>query len=554
MQGAEFSEDAKSQDSHKVVDEKDTEQTHVAPKSDSSEHHLEGLPLAVVMSGLILSLFLPALDQLILATAMPVIVSKFNSLQEISWIPNAYFLAMGGFMIIFGQIVNLAPSKYVLLASVFTFELGSLLCGVAFNMNFLLFGRGVAGMGAAGLYVTIFAIIAQIAPLDKRAKLMGLGGATFGVTSIIGPLVGGALTDNASWRWCFFINLPIGGFAAAIVVFFLPNYKARPKPPNRQGWRGLLGIDYIGGLLALGTTMTFIYPLVEGGNAHPWNSAIIIALFITSGVLAGLFVAWSAYMGNDSVLPLRLFKNKSVIGSSMCGFFVSLNLMVSIIYLTTWYQAVKGHSPTRSGVDVLSLCLGTSVFAVIGGIIVGRTGRYWLTLVLMPLLGAIAAGLEFTINETTSTARLVGYQILWAVSIGPTLQLPTLAAQAEYHDNMVDTRFATAAVSFVSFVGRMVGLGVGSALFTNRLAKYLPIYAPTAPQEVVQSVTAIWTLSPDIRDGVIHAYVLSLRYAFILGVPSAGLTTIFALMIRNRKLNKPGERTSSSPKEETGKA
>ncbi|GJJ11579.1 hypothetical protein Clacol_005814 [Clathrus columnatus] len=468
--------------------------------------YLDGWPLFVVMAGLLLCLFLPALDQLILTTAIPHIVSQFNSLDEISWIPNAYFVTMACFMIIFGQTLNLVPLKYFVLASVFIFELGSLFCGVAFNINFLLFGRGVAGIGAAGLFVAIFTAVAQIAPLEKRPKLLGLAGTVFGLTSVIGPLVGGALTDASTWRWCFYINLPIGGFAALVIVFFLPNYPAPPRPANRQGWRVFLSIDYVGALLVIGATIMFLYALVEGGNTHPWNSAIIISFFIVSGILAILFVLWS---------------------------------WVSNVYLATWYQAIKGVTPTKSGVDVLPLSLVTSAFALLSGVFVGKVGRYWHIMVLLPLVGAVAAGLEFTINEQTSEARLAGYQVLWAISIGSTLQLPTLAGQAEYENNLIDTRYATSLIAFIGFLGRMVGLGMGSALFTNKLGQYLKELAPDAPFDLVlRSITAVWQLPLDQRTRVVHAYVLALRFIFILGVPAGGLASLSALLIRNRKIQK----------------
>ncbi|KAF8484186.1 major facilitator superfamily domain-containing protein [Gautieria morchelliformis] len=536
------------------------EETHVSlpirqeePKDPhgTDHNHVEGLPLFLVMIGLVLCLFLPALDQLILTTAIPRIVSQFNSLGEISWIPNAYFLTMASFMIVYGQILNLAPLKYVISVCVLIFEIGSLLCGVAFNMNFLLFGRAIAGIGAAGLFVCIFAAIAQVAPLEKRARLMGIAGATFGLSSVIGPLVGGVLTDKVSWRWCFYINLPVGGVAAAVVFFFLPNYPAPPRPANRQGWRALLGVDYVGAILVIGMTVTFLFPLVEGGNSHPWNSAIIISLFITSGILLGLFIFWCSYRGPDAILPIRMLKNRSIVGASMAAFFIWMSLMLGSVYIATWYQAVKGASPTKSGIDLLPFSLVSSATSALVGIVVGRVGRYWHILVLAPLVGSVASGLMFTINEHTSSAQIIGFQILWAVSIGATLQQPTIAGQAEYQDSLKDTRYATSLITFVGFIGRMVGLGMGSALFINKLAQNLKTFAPDAPAEVLRSVDAVWALpANDLRANIIHAYVLSLRWIFIIGVPAGGLATLSALFMRDRqlkrKVTKPTTRDTTS--------
>ncbi|KAF8499372.1 MFS general substrate transporter [Gautieria morchelliformis] len=514
----------------------------------TDHNHVEGLPLFLVMIGLVLCLFLPALDQLILATAIPRIVSQFNSLGEISWIPNAYFLTMASFMIVYGQILNLAPLKYVISVCVLIFEVGSLLCGVAFNMNFLLFGRAVAGIGAAGLFVCIFAAIAQVAPLEKRARLMGIVGATFGLSSVIGPLVGGVLTDKVSWRWCFYI---------AVVFFFLPNYPAPPKPANRQGWRALLGVDYVGALLVIGMTITFLFPLVEGGNSHPWNSAIIISLFITSGILLGLFIFWCSYRGPDAILPIRMLKNRSIVGASMASFFIWMSLMLGSVYIATWYQAVKGASPTKSGIDLLPFSLVSSATSVLVGMVVGRVGRYWHILVLAPLVGSVASGLVFTINEHTSSAKIIGFQVLWAVSIGATLQQPTIAGQAEYQDSLKDTRYATSLITFVGFIGRMVGLGMGSALFINKLAQNLKTFAPDAPAIVLGSVDAVWQLpANDLRASIIHAYVLSLRWIFIIGVPAGGLATLAALIMRDhqlkRKVTKPTTHDMTSQDTELG--
>jgi len=277
--------------------------------------------------------------------------------------------------------------------------------------------------------------------------------------------------------------------------------------------------------------------LVAGGNIHPWDGAIVIALFITSGFLLALLFIWSWHRRTEAIIPLHLLRNKSIFGLSLANCFIWMNSTLGPVYLATWYQTVKGDSPTQSGLNILPFCLVASGVATLTGIIIGKIGRYWHILFLMPLLGAVGVGLEFTTNENTSRARLVGYQILWAVSIGATMQLPMLAVNAEYRDSITDIRYATSLVNFTGFIGQMVGLAMGNALFTYKLAMNLKQVAPDAPFNLVlHSVDSIWQLPLDQRTRVIRAYILSLRFIFILGVPAAGLSMLSALLVRDLRL------------------
>ncbi|GAA5917435.1 hypothetical protein JCM6882_008662 [Rhodosporidiobolus microsporus] len=516
---------------------------------------LTGKKLALVFTGMLLSIFLVALDQTILAPALPVIASKFNALDQIAWIASAYFLTQCAFLLLYGQILTLFDRKWTFLFAILLFELGSLVCAVAKNVDILIFGRAFAGCGAAGIFTACLSIIADVTRLEDRPALMGLFGGVFAISSVVGPLLGGVFTDHVSWRWCFYINLPIGALTVIAIIFILG---PQPAPPMREGvaaytenkfrrwtfgrwcpprtslWFRLFALDYLGTVLMLATITCLLLPLQWGGEKYAWSSGTIGGLF---GAFAALFVImvvfeWK-FAGPSRLLPLDYFKDRTQVGACLIAFFVMLLLLVGTYYLPIFYEATRGTTATKAGISILPFMLGIVFSAAISGGVISYTGYYWPWMIGPPALSAVGSGLLFTVSQDESSARLIGYQIVLAIGIGCAMQNTIIAVQADC-DDPAKIPQKTALVTFTQLVGGTIGISIASSLFNTRLSSALKEFAPDAPYDLVRlSVQAIPTLDAAMQVGVKHAYVEALHRVFIMGVPTGALVMISALLIRN---------------------
>ncbi|KAK7445465.1 hypothetical protein VKT23_014884 [Stygiomarasmius scandens] len=516
---------------------------------------LTGRKLALSFGAMLMAMLLIALDQTILATALPRIATDFNNFSMQGWISTSFILSQTVFLLLFGQSLRIFPSKYNLLAAMVIFEIGSLVCALSQNVNTLIAGRVVAGFGAAGLSVPIFQIISEIAPIEDRPKLFGLLASIFALASIIGPLIGGAFTDHVSWRWCFWINLPVGGVSTAAVWYTLP-----ANPPlgcdlskrNRQTIiNDALHMDFIGGIIFAGSVTTLIIALQWGGNQKPWNDAGVITCFVLSPVLFCVFLAWEKYYGEKAMLPLAIFKSYSIYAVMFYCVLIRFCLLLYSFYLPILYQATKNHSATHSGVDLLPFLL-FSVFTVIfSGVLVSRIQRYWHVLVVAPVFLGVGSGLFYSINVNTANANLIGYQILAGIGIGLGMQNVMMAIQVEFKNEPQYLGQATSMASVSQTLGGTIGLGIAEPIFTSQLTKFIPRFAPNVNPEIIKETpTDIYTeLDPSQLAGAIRVYVESLRVVYLIGVPVAGLALIFALFIKNGRIARP-EAKSEAKKEE----
>nr|GAT45289.1 major facilitator superfamily protein [Mycena chlorophos] len=510
---------------------------------------LKGKRLALVFVSMLLSIFLIALDGTILATALPHIASEFDDFSLQGWVATVFGLVQVALMLFYGQMVRIFPAKWILLASISIFELGSLICGLSHSIYQLIAGRAVAGLGAAGLLIAMLQVINQVTLLEDRPKLFAPFGAVFGISTIIGPLIGGGFTDHVGWRWCFFINLPIGGISLVAVSFFL---KAHPplkilgadltKRSTRDVIRQALQMDFGGAFLVAASITTLMLALQWGGNTKPWNDKAVITCLVLAGVLAIVFLLWERWLGERAMVPLQMFKSKSIYAIVIYGWTNRIVMFAYSYYVPIFYQAVHGSSATKSGINLLPFLLSAVLVLIASSIATGKIGYYWPFLVIGPVFVMVGSGLMFTITDSTPVSKIVGYQILVGLGAGLGMQTPTLAMQAEFNDEPKLVGQATSVMSFAQFMGATIGIGIAEPTFATTLSSALERFAPNAPASIVkESPTLIWTeLAPSLIPGVVHSYASSLRWVFFFGLPVGAVSLLASIAIQNIKIVKKG--------------
>ncbi|KAF7300398.1 Major facilitator transporter-like protein [Mycena chlorophos] len=541
-----------SVDEHTIV-ENEKPAAGAAQAGPDESTILTGSKLAVVFVAMLLSVLLVALDQTILATALPRIASDFDAFTLQGWVSSSFVLAQTVFLLFYGQLLRVFPAKYILLSAIAIFEIGSLVCGLSQNVSALIAGRTVSGMGAAGIFVAMIQIISQATRLEDRPRLFGLFGAVFGLSSVIGPLIGGAFTDHVTWRWCFYLNLPFGGVSIFFTTILLKASPPLGSDPAQRTWahirQQVYRLDYVGATLVAASITCLVLALQWGGNTKPWKSAAVIVCFILGGFFAVLTVIWEVKLGERAMVPTAIFKSRSIYAIVFYAFLTRFSLLLFSYYIPIFYQAARHHSATKSGIDLLPFMLGTVLTVIGSGQLVGVFGYYYPFLLAAPVFLAVGSGLLYTVSTSTTSAALVGFQILAGIGTGMGMQNSLLAMQVEFraaHEQRLLGQ-ASSMASFGQFLGGTLGLGVAEPVFASELTKFLAKYAPDAPAAVVkQSPTAIYTeLSPAQIPGVVLAYTKSLRLVFLIGVPVAILALIDALFIKNLRI----EKTKPAPKE-----
>lgn len=403
-----------------LIDEKDGDSTSnngqsadpidKSPATDEPEYP-HGVRLVVLVAAVMLTVFLTSLDQTIVGTAIPKITDEFHGLSQVSWYGSAYFMCFGGFQSSWGKASKYFNLKWTYVLSVCIFELGSLICGVAPNANAFIVGRAIAGLGGAGISSGGTVILAFCVEPKKRPALMGLVGIAYTVAAIVGPLLGGVFSDRVTWRWCFYINLPIGFAAVAAIVFFL-QIPTAAKPIEATWKEKFLQMDPVGIVLAMGAIISFILALQYGGQSYAWNSSQVIGLLVGFVLILIALGVWEFFQGEKAMLPFRLLKRHSVWAPSIFQFFFAGSYFLLLYYLPIYFQSIKGVDAIQSGVDNLPLVIAACLAIISGGLIVTKTGHAMPFMVFGSAIVTVSCGLLYTLNIDTPSPKWIGYQIL----------------------------------------------------------------------------------------------------------------------------------------------
>ncbi|KAI8070333.1 major facilitator superfamily domain-containing protein [Gongronella butleri] len=520
-----------------VVNEKKLATNEAATDDDEGANYLEGSKLAFVVFALCLVVFCVALDNTIIATAIPKITDSFHALNDVGWYSSAYLLCSCAFQLLFGKFYARFNKKYVFLTGLFLFEIGSVLCGAAPNSICLIVGRAVAGLGAAGLFSGAMIIIAHSVPLAKRPYYSGLIGGMFGIASVIGPLLGGAFTDavHATWRWCFYINLPFGGITAIILMIWL-QMPATKKKQDESAWDIFMAFDPLGTITFVPGIICLLLALQWGGTQYAWNDGRIIALFVMFGVLISTFIGiqifWSARDDTRATVPVRIASKRSIFGGALFGLCLTAGFMSFVYFLPIWFQAVKGTTAVQSGIDNLPLILSQTLGSIASGVLISQIGYYVPFMYAAPVFGAIGAGLITTFQVDTPTAKWIGYQILFGFGCGLGFQQPSLAAQAVLP--LSDVSIGVSFVFFIQMLGGALFTSVSQNIFTNNLVKnIIDAGIPIDPRVIISTgATELQRVLPATDlPAVIIAYNGALTKAFQVSMIMACLSILFVPLV-----------------------
>jgi len=493
---------------------------HADPVADSRKH------LRLILGALMLTMLLAALDQTIVSTALPTITSDLGGLNELSWVVTAYLLASTASTPIWGKVSDLYGRKLMLQIAVVVFVLASVLAGLSQNMAQLIATRALQGLGGGGLMVLVMAVIADLIPPRERGRYAGLFGAVFGLASVIGPLLGGFFTEHLSWRWIFYINVPLGVAAFLILGAVLHLPVLHEKKP----------IDWLGSaLLVTGVTMILLVT-VWGGREYDWASAQIIGLAVGGVAVLALFV-WHELRAAEPIVPMTLFTNKVFRVSSMVGFIVGFAMFGSIVYLSVYFQVVRGSTPTQAGLMLLPLMAGLLATSILSGQLIARMGRYK----VFPIIGTGLAAIGIFLLSRLGTDAPYWYtglaMLILGAGLGNVMQVLILAVQNTVAPQQMGA--ATSASTFFRSIGGSFGTAFFGAVWTARLASELSTAFPGGASQVgnaTTSITQIHALPEPIRSTVLTAFANALDFTFLVAVPFMVVAFLLALILPEVRL------------------
>ena len=514
---------------------------HVLPMTEQAIVERSHSEIMFIMTALMIAMLLSALDQSIVATALPQIASDLNGLTKLSWVVTAYLITTAIATPIYGKLGDLYGRKKIFQVAIMIFLAGSALCGLARTMNELVLFRALQGIGAGGLMSLVVAIIGDIIPPRQRGKYQGYFGAVFGVASVAGPVLGGLFANAhhfmgiTGWRWIFYINLPLGVVALSLVAARLHLHTPATKENH---------IDFGGAILLGMAVLSIVLVSVWAGVDYGWTSWQILSL-IGSTLLFGLLFIWRENRSVEPIIPLHLFKNDIFTVSTLLSFISGLAMFATLIYIPLYQQVVRGLSPTASGLLMLPMVAGMMVASMGSGKLITALGKYRIYPILGTLIMALGLWLFSHLGLTTSYVILSLWMVVIGLGLGQLFQVPTLAVQnAVEFQNM---GAATATVAFARSIGGALGGAIFGSILVSRLTHHLVSMLPPQAANHVSTglsggIQQLAVLPAWLRHDVLLAYVEAFRDMFLIAIPVVLLAFVIALLLRETPLRDTTQR------------
>ncbi|PFH08895.1 EmrB/QacA subfamily drug resistance transporter [Collimonas sp. PA-H2] len=494
-----------------------------ANASDQAQDHP---PVRLIFSALLLVMLLAALDQTIVSTALPTIVSDLGGLESLSWVVTAYLLASTIVVPLYGKFGDLFGRKIVLQTAIVLFLLGSVLCGVAQNMTQLVLLRALQGLGGGGLMVVTMAAIGDIIPPADRGRYQGMFGGVFGLATVVGPLIGGFLVEHLSWRWIFYINLPLGIVALLVIGTAFKPHIVRVKHE----------IDYMGAAFLASALTCIIMFTSQGGTILPWSSPQLW-FTLALGILSIAGFIYEERMAAEPIIPLELFRERTFVLSSLIGFIVGMALFGSVTFLPLYLQVVKNSTPSEAGMQLLPLMGGLLVTSIIGGQIISKIGRYRYFPIAGTLIACIGMFLLASLDNTTPLRTMYMYMGLLGAGLGMVMQVLVLAVQNTVAYKHMGV--ATSGAMMFRSIGGSIGVAAFGALFTQglhaRLAELIPA-GTDLPQTFGPST--VHHLPAALRDDYLQAFGGALSTVYIVAGCIIALAFVLAWLFEDVPLRK----------------
>ena len=473
----------------------------------------------LIFGALLLVLLLASLDQTIVSTALPTIVGDLGGIEHLSWVVTAYLLSSTIAAPLYGKLGDLYGRKRLLQAAIVIFLIGSALCGIAQSMFQLIAFRALQGLGGGGLMVLTMAVVGDIVPPRERGRYQGLFGAVFGVSTVVGPLLGGFFVDRLSWRWIFYVNLPIGAVALVVIATV---FQARQAIERHR-------IDYLGTVVLAGALSGIVLFTSLGGTTYAWGSAPMVTTLAVGIALLVLFPFVEARAA-EPILPLELFRNRVFTASSTVGLIVGLALFGSVTFVPLYLQVVKGHSPTESGLLMTPMMGGVLLSSIVSGNLISKFGRYRPFPIAGTAISAVALYLLSRLDVQTSTGAAAVYLSILGLGLGMVMQVLVLASQ-----NAVEYRLlgvATSGATLFRQVGGSIGVSLFGAIFANQLAHELARRLPPgAHVSTAANPEIVRHLPPAVHGPYVAAFAAALQPVFLVasGVALAAFAVTWLL-------------------------